>query len=462
MHARRIRPDAGHLDRRRLTAAAFSAVLPGLGQLLNGRRQLAAVFLIPSLILLGVIVLLVMTQSPARLAAWVADPAVLGTVLTLNLLVLVWRLLAVGQAFLDTRWHGPTGRAGVIGLALIALLVIIPHGVAYRYGTALGDTFERVFSGAALGASGTPDDGRGGDAPIGDERVNVLLVGVDKLPWRTATLTDGMMVVSLDPVGNTVSMLSLPRDLINVPLGNGDVYGPKLNSLMSYADRNEDEFPEGGLAALQGAVGALLGIDIHYYARIDFYGFVDIVDAVGGVDITVKDGFSDPEYTSFGIRGHGWSIEAGKHHLDGVNALAFARARKGAGESDFTRAGRQQQVLLALRDAVTKDGSLLWELPQLLELVGDLVTTDMPVSRLPAFAAVVDEIDDDAVVRAVIRHPLVKSKSTQYGSSLIPDVDAIQEVAAKLFPPPGGDPQPWPTPKPSATPKSTAEPTAND
>jgi LCP family protein required for cell wall assembly len=282
---------------------------------------------------------------------------------------------------------------------------------------------------------------------------------VDKLPWRTATLTDGMMVVSLDPVGNTVSMLSLPRDLINVPLGNGDVFGPKLNSLMSYADRNEDEFPEGGLAALQDAVGALLGIDIHYYARIDFYGFVDIVDAVGGVDITVKDGFSDPEYTSFGHRGHGWSIEAGKHHLDGVNALAFARARKGAGESDFTRAGRQQQVLLALRDAVTKDGSLLWELPQLLELVGDLVTTDIPVSRLPAFAAVVDEIDDDAVVRAVIRHPLVKSKSTQYGSSLIPNVEAIQEVAAKLFPPPGGDPQPWPTPKPTATPKPASTPT---
>lgn len=462
MHARRIRPDAGHLDRRRLTAAAFSAVLPGLGQLFNGRRQLAAIFLIPSLILLGVVLLLLLTQSPARLAAWVADPAVLGTVLTLNLLVLIWRLLAVGQAFLDTRWHGPTGRTGVIGLVLIALLVIIPHGVAYRYGTALGDTFERVFSGGTLGASGTPDDGRGGDGPIGDERVNVLLVGVDKLPWRTATLTDGMMVVSLDPVGNTVSMLSLPRDLINVPLGNGDVYGPKLNSLMSYADRNEDEFPEGGLAALQGAVGALLGIDIHYYARIDFYGFVDIVDAVGGIDITVKDGFSDPEYTSFGHRGHGWSIEAGTHHLDGVDALAFARARKGAGESDFTRAGRQQQVLLALRDAVTKDGSLLWELPRLLELVGDLITTDVPISRLPAFAAVMDEIDDDAVVRAVIRHPLVKSKSTRYGSSLIPDVEAIQEVAAKLFPPPGGDPQPWPTPKPTASPKSTAKPTATD
>ncbi len=462
MHARRIRPDTGYLDRRRLTAAGLSAVLPGLGQLFNGRRQLAVIFLVPSLVLLAVALLLFATQSPARLAAWVANPAVLGTVLTLNLLMLVWRLLAVASAFLDTRWHGPTGRTGIIGLALIVLLVVVPHGMAYRYGTAFGDTFARVFSGAALGSTSVSDDGRGGEGPVGDERINVLLVGVDKLPWRTATLTDGMMVVSMDPVGKTVSMLSLPRDLINVPLGNGDVYGPKLNSLMSYADRNEDEFPEGGLATLQSAVGALLGIDIHYYARIDFYGFVDIVDAVGGVDVTVKDGFSDPDYTSFGHPDPGWSIESGEHHLGGIDALAYARARKGTGESDFTRAGRQQQVLLALRDAVTKDGSLLWELPELLELVGDLVTTDIPVQRLPDLAAIADEIDDDSIVRAVIRHPLLKSKNTEYGSSLIPDVEAIQEVAAKLFPPPGGDPQPWPTPKPTATPKSTAEPTAPD
>lgn len=457
MHARRIRPDTGHLDRRRLTAAGLSAVLPGLGQLFNGRRQLGAIFLIPSLILLVLAVLLVATQSPARLVAWMANPTVLGTILTINLLLLVWRLLAVGQAFLDTRWHGPTGRAGIVGLVIIIALVLLPHGVAYRYGTALGDTFAKVFSGAALGTTGQPADANEA-AGVGNDRINVLLVGVDKLPWRTATLTDAMMVVSLDPVGKTVSMLSLPRDLIKVPLGNGDVYGPKLNSLMSYADRNEDDFPDGGIVALQEAVSALLDIPIDYYARIDFYGFVDIVDAVGGVDITVKEGFSDPDYTSFGHPDPGWSIEAGKHHLGGIDALAYARARKALGESDFTRAGRQQQVLLALRDQVTKDGSLLWELPRLLELVGGLVTTNVPVDRLPALAAVADEIDDDSIVRAVIRHPLVKSRSTQYGSSLVPDLKAIRAVAADLFPPPGGDPQPWPTPKPSKTPKPTATP----
>jgi polyisoprenyl-teichoic acid--peptidoglycan teichoic acid transferase len=457
VQARRIRPDTGYLDRRRLAAAGLSAVLPGLGQLFNGRRQLAAIFLVPSLVLLGVALLIALTQSPTRLVAWLADPTVLGTVLTLNLVVLVWRLLAAGQAFLDTRWHGPTGRAGIIGLVLIGLLVILPHGVAYRYGTALGDTFSRVFSGAALGTTGRPDDERGGAGAVGNERINVLLIGIDKLPWRTATLTDAMMVISLDPVGDTVSMLSLPRDLIGVPLGNGDVYGPKINSLMSYADRHEDEFPDGGVAALEDAVGALLDIHIDYYAKIDFYGFVDLVDAVGGVDIDVKDGFTDNDYYNFGKR-QTWSITPGVHHLDGVDALAYARARKGLGESDFTRAGRQQQVLVALRDQVTKDGSLLWKLPELLDLAGNLLTTDIPVERLPALAAIGDDIGDKAITRAVIRHPLVKSKSTKYGSSLIPDVEAIQAVAHKLFPPPGGTPIPWPTPKPTPTPEATASP----
>ncbi len=359
------------------------------------------------------------------------------------------------QAFLDTRWHGPTGRAGVVGLAVLVVLVVLPHAVAYRYGTALGSTFASVFQ---SGAAGVGDGPAATPRPL-DERINVLLIGVDTLPYRTATLTDTMMVVSLDPVGRTVSMLSLPRDLINVPLGNGDDYGPKLNSLMSYADEHEAEFPDGGVQALQDAIGALLGIEIPYYARIDFYGFVEMVDTVGGVDVEVAAPIDDPEYAGFKLDKRGWSITAGPHHLDGANALAYARSRKAAGESDFTRAGRQQQILIALRDAVTKDGSLLWELPALLETVGKRVRSNVPVSQLPELAAIVEEVEDGSIIRAVIRHPLVRSESTRYGSSLRPDVAAIQEVAAALFPEPGGVPEPWPTPEPTSSGPPKASPT---
>jgi len=451
VHARRSRPDTGHLDRRRLTGAGLSAILPGLGQLVNRRRQLAVIFLIPTLILLGIAALLLATQSPARLVAWVASPSVLNVVLTINLLLLALRLVAVIQAFLDTRWHGPTGRMGILGLIVLMVLVAVPHGIAYRYGAALGSTFASVFEDGPAGIGDVP---AARPRPL-DERSNVLLIGVDTLPWRTATLTDTMMVVSLDPVGRTVSMLSLPRDLINVRLGNDDVFGPKLNSLMSYADTHEAEFPQGGVQALLDATGALLGIDIPYYARIDFYGFVEMVDTVGGVDVVVAAPIEDPEYAGFKLDERGWAITAGPHHLDGANALAYARARKAAGESDFTRAGRQQQILIALRDAVTKDGSLLWELPALLETVGERVRSNVPISQRPELAAVVDEVEDGAIARAIIRHPLVRSESTRYGSSRVPDVAAIQAVAAALFPEPDGEPQPWPTPEPTASPKAS-------
>ena len=96
--------------------------------------------------------MLVQIQSPARLAAWVVSPQVLGTLLALNVVVLAWRLAAVGQAFLDTRRTGPTGRLGIVGIVVIALVVAIPHLVVYRYGTVLGETFDRIFTSAVLGA----------------------------------------------------------------------------------------------------------------------------------------------------------------------------------------------------------------------------------------------------------------------------------------------------------------------
>ncbi len=449
MHARRVRPDTGHIDRRRLAAAGLSAVLPGLGQAFNRRSSLALLFLVPSLVVIGVGVFLISTQSLTRLAAYVVAPPVLGTLLTINLLLLVWRLLAVGQAFLDTSRTGPTGRLGIIGLVVILLLVAVPHVMAYRYGTAFGDAFAKMF-----------DDERAGQepAPALTDRINVLLVGVDATRFRTTILTDTMMVVSLDPVGHTVTMLSLPRDLIDVPLSNGDVFGPKLNSLMSYADTHPDEFPDGGMTALEDAVGTLLGIDIQYHAELQFGSFIRMVDAVGGIDVDVVQGFTDPTYDGYGLEGRGWSITAGRHHLDGRNALAFSRSRKAPGESDFTRALRQQQVIVALRDAVTKDGSLLWELPGLLDAVGDAVRTDLPPARLPQLAAILDEIDDDSITRSIIRHPLVRSVDTRYGSSLQPDLAAIRKVAAGLFPAPGVAPKPWPTPKPTPKPKPSASP----
>jgi anionic cell wall polymer biosynthesis LytR-Cps2A-Psr (LCP) family protein len=189
-----------------------------------------------------------------------------------------------------------------------------------------------------------------------------------------------------------------------------------------------------------------LDIPIHYYARIEFEGFITMVDALGGVDVTVARGFEDPGYDGFGFDSRGFSITEGDHHLDGATALAYARSRKAAGESDFTRAARQQQILVAMRDQLAQGGSLLFELPALLGAVGQTVRSDVPVEQLPRLAAILDEVDREEMVSVVIRHPLVRPVSTRYGDSQAADLPAIRAMAAALFSPPGTPPTGWTPP----------------
>ena len=108
------------------------------------------------------------------------------------------------------------------------------------------------------------------------------------------------------------------------------------------------------------------------------------------------------------------------------------------------------------------DGSLLMNLPSLLEAFGDLVKTDVPTERLPDLAAIADEMGPDAIVKSVLKKPLINTGGIDpvYGSIQVPDYAAILAVAATLFPPPGETPQPWPTPDPTVAPPAEAAPTA--
>jgi LCP family protein required for cell wall assembly len=449
VHARRIRPDTAPIDRRRLTSAVLSAIVPGLGQAGNHEARLALLFGLPSLALLALTLLVLQGTSTTRLFASLMVPATLGTVLVLNLLVLVWRTVAVAQAFFGARFPlRPSARA-LGGLGIILLFVALPHLIGGWLGYSAFDSFTRVFGGSAAQAAATPGPGE-------RERLNILLMGVDSGGRRAHALTDTLIVVSLDPVGRQVSMISIPRDMVGVPLGDGNTFAPKINSLLEFGDRNRKTFPGGGTKALERAVGSLLGIPIHYYARVSLAGFVRMVNAVGGVDINVARALDDPSYGGYGV-GPGWSVTRGMHHFDGANALAYARIRKAEGESDFTRAERQQEVLVAIRNAAVK-GNLVFRLTALLDAVGDTVRTDLPPERLPGLAALAEEIGASSTTRVVIRSPLVRGTSNAYGSVQIPDVPAIRAVAAALFPAPGTDPIPWPTPRPTKTPKASPTP----
>jgi LCP family protein required for cell wall assembly len=461
--ARHRAPTTGATDRRRLTAAALSAVVPGLGQAYNGRGPLAARLAVPALVLIALAAVALLALRPAELLATLIVPRTLGVVLILNAVVLAWRLFAVGHAFMDARFEGSIGRSAVIGLALIVTFVAVPQVIGGYYGYLAFGAFGRIFD-----RTDRDDPNRAqqapplGPTPAGGARVNVLLMGVDSGFGRAHALTDTLIVVSLDPVGKTVSMVSVPRDMVSVPLGNGNKFGPKINSLLSYAGEHRAEFPgKNPTRVLEDAIGTLLGIPIHYYAKVNLAGFVKVVDAVGGVEVNVKTPLLDPDYGGYGFQ-PGTEIKAGRQHMDGATAEAYARIRKSGTETDFTRAARQQEVLVAIRDAAIKR-NLLFSLPSLLDALADTVQTDLPPEQLPGLAALAEEIGGPRTVRVVIHSPLVHSgePNNPYGSVQVPVLDKILAMARLVFPPPGTPPTPWPTPSPSRTPRPSRTPGAS-
>jgi polyisoprenyl-teichoic acid--peptidoglycan teichoic acid transferase len=388
---------------------------------------------------------LVAISAPGpKLLATAIVPRTLQALLTLNLLILAWRLAALLQAFFDRRFELRPGGLGLGGLAVIVVVTILPHLAGQYVGGVAQSSFARIFDGAVLAARS--DEKAPTTAPGPNERINVLLVGLDTGKGRDHALTDSLIVVSVDPVGKSVSMASLPRDLVGVPLGDGRTFDPKLNSLLSYATRHPEAFPKGGIRTLEDAAGALLGIPIHYYATIDLGGFIKMVDAVGGVDVRVTQALDDPRYKDYGVK-NGWSVDVGPHHFGGIDALAYARIRKSEGQTDFTRQARQQEILLALRQKVVRGGALL-SLPGLIDAVGDTVTTDMPPELLPDLAVLAGEIPSKRIVRVVVRYPLIHpgKPSNPYGAVQVANMDAITAMARALFPPPGGVPVGW-TPK---------------
>jgi LCP family protein required for cell wall assembly len=289
-------------------------------------------------------------------------------------------------------------------------------------------------------------------------------------------------VVSLDPVTQTVSMVSIPRDMVDVPLSDGRKFRGKINSLVSYARHHPRQFPGSdgtGFDVLMDALGTLLQRPILYYAKVDLGGFVRVVDTLGGVNVNVARGFCDSHYSEYGYE-HGFSITAGRHHLNGLQALAYARVRKPAGESDFTRAARQQEVLSGIRDSIVK-GGFLNDPVGLLKAIGKTVETNVPRKALPDLAEAASHIGRGQTYRAVITHPLVRSGYDSRGSIQIPDVPDIRALSDALFPPSGTlppakyetpessgkvdgsgvrgcAPAPTPRPTPRPTPKPTPKP----
>lgn len=186
------------------------------------------------------------------------------------------------------------------------------------------------------------------------DRVNILLLGMGGRGHDGGYLTDTIMIASIEPSTDKVSMISIPRDMA-VPIED---YGwQKINHVNAYAEMEE---PGSGGLAISQAVSDLLEMPIDYYVRVDFQGFINIVDELGGVDVLVENQLDDYSYPIMGQEENpDWNsrfehlhVEVGEQHMDGSLALKFARSRHGInGEgSDFARARRQQLIIQAVKD----------------------------------------------------------------------------------------------------------------
>lgn len=208
------------------------------------------------------------------------------------------------------------------------------------------------------------------------EPINVLLMGTDSRPGDSEPgLMDTMIVLTYNPQYQTLGMISLPRDLwIAIPgYGNG-----KIN--MAYSIGEKSGYPGGGVQLTKDTVRDFIGRPVDYYARINFRGFVDLVDLIDGIDVMVPAAIHDEKYPAdYGDGYQTFHIDAGQQHLDGEMALKYVRTRNT--DSDYGRARRQQEVILAAFKKVTRADMiphLMAKAPYLLGTMRSSLETDIP------------------------------------------------------------------------------------
>ena len=241
-------------------------------------------------------------------------------------------------------------------------------------------------------------------------RVNILLAGnsADDAGHQGAELTDSIMVVSIDTKQNTAYTLSIPRDLwVDVP----DSGFQKINSAYVAGEVNEfseNSYPAGGMGQLEQVVEDNFGINIHYYALVNYNALKQAVDAVGGVDFNVKSedprGLFDPniDYTNGKAL---VNLKNGNNKLTGQQALNLARARGdssrsyGFPQSDFNRADNQRQLLTALKTKAVSAGVLSnpAKISSLADAIGGNVTTDLELNEVRRLYDLTKDIGSDKI-----------------------------------------------------------------
>ena len=268
---------------------------------------------------------------------------------------------------------------------------------------------------------------------VGTDRVTVLVLGIDERQQERGPFrTDTMMLLTLDPTTLQAGVLSIPRDLW-VPIPGYKEGGNRINTAHFLGDLYDH--PGGGPALAMETVEYNLGVPIDYYVRLNFQGFINLVDLIGGIDIYVEETIHDNAYPDGSYGTEVLHIEPGQHHFNGERTLKYARTRHGS--SDFERARRQQKVLLAILDRVTSLGML----PQMaaksdhiFATVEQSVSTDMTLDEILALGGLALKVNRDEIRFGVIDESCTQSWTTPNGAQvLVPLRDRMREVRNYVF-----------------------------
>ena len=318
-----------------------------------------------------------------------------------------------------------------------------------------------------------PEEALAGE--IGGTRVTVLLAGGDFGPGRTDLRTDVMIVAVLDLEAGKAALISVSRDLVQAPLPAAwsrfntmlsvqqwheerayrdvvaeaeaagveppeqppfepcDCYYDRLNYLHVHTANWVQTFPESpdpGMEALRETMSVLLGIPIDHYALVDFAGFVDLVDAIGGIDVNA----TEEMHIAFSPAKEGEEpieidITPGRHHLDGRTALAYVRNRTGS--SDSQRMLRQRCLLRDL-GAELDAGTLLTRFTPIARAITASTTSTIPLELLPDLIRVVADLGAGDIATAAIGYP-AHSRGINYMNLPIVDTGAARATVAALL-----------------------------
>ncbi len=421
--------------RRAMALMVMTLVAPGSAQLLAGNRRvgLVALRIWIGLLALGAVTLFAVLVH-RDLVYWMVSDVTFLLLVRAGLLVgaVGWALLfidawRIGQPLSYGLAHrrATVGVNGLLCFAVAGTMLFGAHLVGVQRDfiiTLFGD-----------GEVSDPHDGR----------YNVLLLGADSGAGRWGLRPDSMTVASIDADTGRTVLISLPRNMANFPFREGSVMdeqfpdgfnceGCYLNGVSTWAGDNRALFGKSknpGIDATVMAIEGITDLKINYWVMVNLEGFKDIVDAVGGITLNVRQpipvGGLGSEVTGY--------IEPGVRKLDGHDTLWYARAREGS--DDYSRMARQKCVLNAMLGQVSPQNAIR-NFEKLAKAGAQTISTNLPASELDRFIPLAMDARGQKISTLSLVPPMVNTAD--------PDIDLIHEKVADAIdraegkaPPPG-------------------------